>query len=121
MISGRSLPVTGQSGPLYCPLGFEVPRRDGSITHVSSPTAVRDLGWQLVTPGEFGAAYDAGLSLRGCAVRFGMTRAQVEKGALTAPTSAKVEPGTDNSGQSHGYQTGRPHSGQCFAAPASTS
>jgi hypothetical protein len=26
---------------LYCPLGFEVPRRDGGITHVSSPDAVR--------------------------------------------------------------------------------
>lgn len=26
---------------LWCPLGFEVPRRDGGITHVSSPNAVR--------------------------------------------------------------------------------
>ena len=28
---------------LYCPLGFEVPRRDGSITHVSSPDGVRTM------------------------------------------------------------------------------
>jgi hypothetical protein len=28
---------------LYCPLGFEVPRRDGGITHVSSPDAVRTI------------------------------------------------------------------------------
>jgi len=26
---------------LYCPLGLEVPRRDGGISHVSSPDAVR--------------------------------------------------------------------------------
>jgi hypothetical protein len=25
----------------YCPAGLEVPRRDGGITHVSSPDAVR--------------------------------------------------------------------------------
>jgi hypothetical protein len=31
---------------LWCPLGFEVPRADGGITHVSSPDAVRTiLGW----------------------------------------------------------------------------
>jgi hypothetical protein len=28
---------------LWCPLGFEVPRRDGGITHVSSPDAVRTI------------------------------------------------------------------------------
>ena len=27
----------------WCPLGFEVPRRDGGITHVSSPDAVRTI------------------------------------------------------------------------------
>jgi hypothetical protein len=27
----------------WCPLGFEVPRRDGGITHVSSPEAVRTI------------------------------------------------------------------------------
>jgi hypothetical protein len=28
---------------LWCPLGLEVPRRDGGITHVSSPDAVRSI------------------------------------------------------------------------------
>jgi hypothetical protein len=28
---------------LYCPLGFEVPRRDGGITHVTSMDAVRTM------------------------------------------------------------------------------
>jgi len=28
---------------LYCPLGFEVPRRDGGITHVTSMDAVRTI------------------------------------------------------------------------------
>jgi len=35
---------------------------------------------------EVGAAYDAGLSLRGCAVHFGMTRAQVERALREAGT-----------------------------------
>jgi hypothetical protein len=28
---------------LYCPMGLEVPRRDGGIRHVSDPQAVRSM------------------------------------------------------------------------------
>jgi hypothetical protein len=28
---------------LWCPLGFEIPKPDGGITHVSSPDAVRTI------------------------------------------------------------------------------
>lgn len=43
-----------------------------------------------MTPAEIGAAYDSGLSLRGCAVRFGITRAQVER--ALRETGTRVRP-----------------------------
>jgi hypothetical protein len=69
----------------WCSLGFEIPAPGGGIRHISTPAEVR-----AILGGELRAAYDGGLSLRGCMVRFGLPRSRVERalreaGAMLRP------------------------------------